>query len=1051
MTGGIGWSRVARRLQAGLVLAASVAAVVVQSVDGASAATSTRLAITTTEVLATPKTLSNLDGVSCGSPTTCITASWPPQRTIDGGGSWTPLHVSDGFFGDWLSDVDCLSATTCFGASGAGLLKTTDFGTTWSILSAPILVFSAAQVSCTDTQHCAAIGSTPTGVGLVTTDDGGTTWTKRELPVTQVLQFDCGSSTFCILVTPTSVLRSTDGGSSWESFPVSSVIGSVDCPSSTVCVAAASGALEVFGPATHTTYSTILSIGSANVACPTATKCVVFGFAFGNSNAQTIDLVGGPVGGVSLPADLGLVYAATCSVGRCIALGESITTGAASSQMAVTASANAPFDTWTGTANPARIEQYIDLACATENVCIVVGGTGQQGARSLSVDLDSKGLIRRTTDGGATWSIITVPADINLIYSVACAASTCIASAWSSDPGGHNTIIVSRDSGSTWSHTSLEMSGVNDSSVECQGSACYVVSVFAGASISRVAVTLDGGQTWPTATTLPGFGLVHCATATSCIATMSDGAQRLYRTVNGGATFEPLPVPSDLNGIAVLDCVADRCFATLSASTGQQLGVTTDLGASWSRAPFNGGTPVLACAPTRCLTLGQNEPVQFAAPTDVGPGGDIGPKLALTEPSSAECPVASRCFVLGSGGSKRGSAVVRLDVRDRAVVAVPPARLLETRSGPNMVTVDGRDQGVGQIPTGAVYPLLVRGRAGVAADAASAMVTVTVTQPVGSGFVTVFPCDQPRPRASNLNFTPGQTVADIAIAPIAADGTICLFTSSTTHLIVDVNGYITADTSGPVAVTPARLLETRAGDGLGTIDGRDQGVGVIESGTVRPLLVRNRGGVAANAASAVVTLTVTDPTLRGFITVFPCDQPIPRASNLNFVAGQTVADVAISPIAADGTICLYASATTHLIVDVNGYLPPTATGLSGVAPARLFETRSGPGLGTVDGRDQGVGIRPRGTAYALAVRGRGGVSVDAAAVMLTVTVTEPVAAGFITVYPCDQGMPVASNLNFVAGQTVAGLAITPIADNGTICLFTSSTTHLVVDVNATVT
>ena len=118
----------------------------------------------------------------------------------------------------------------------------------------------------------------------------------------------------------------------------------------------------------------------------------------------------------------------------------------------------------------------------------------------------------------------------------------------------------------------------------------------------------------------------------------------------------------------LLDCVADRCFATLSASTGQQLGVTTDLGASWSRAPFNGGTPVLACAPTRCLTLGQNDPVRFAAPSDVGPGGDIGPKLALTEPSSAECPVASRCFVLGSGGSKRGSAVVRLDVRDRALV-----------------------------------------------------------------------------------------------------------------------------------------------------------------------------------------------------------------------------------------------------------------------------------------------------------------------------------------------------------------------------------------------
>jgi len=47
-------------------------------------------------------------------------------------------------------------------------------------------------------------------------------------------------------------------------------------------------------------------------------------------------------------------------------------------------------------------------------------------------------------------------------------------------------------------------------------------------------------------------------------------------------------------------------------------------------------------------------------------------------------------------------------------------------------------------------------------------------------------------------------------------------------------------------------------------------------------------------------------------------------------------------------------------------------------------------------------------------------------------------------------MPRASNLNFVAGQTVADIALTPIADNGTICLYTSSTTHLVVEVNASV-
>jgi photosystem II stability/assembly factor-like uncharacterized protein len=1040
-----------RRLQAVLVAAVLLGTSVASPDRGAAA--SARLAVSATEVLSTPKTMSNLESVSCGSPTACITASWPPQRTSDGGASWTSLRVTDGPFGDWLVDVDCLSATTCIGVSGGGsLVRTSDLGTTWSALSLPPDVF-ISSVSCTDEQHCAVIGSSAIQLRFLTTADGGTSWASRDLHFTGApRKLRCGTSSFCLVTTDADVMRSADGGATWTPFPVSTHISAVECPGATVCVAAGSGILEVFGPTTHAEYATIVGTGHAVVACPTATKCVVFDFAFGISSAVMIDLQSGALGGVSLPADLGLVHASTCSAGRCIAVGESVAAGAASSAVAVTASANNPYDSWTGSANSARIERYISLACATENICIVVGTTGQQSARTLSVDLDSNGLVRRTTDGGATWSPVAVPADVRQIYSVACTTSTCIASAWSADPGERSTVIVSRDAGLTWSHTPLSMGGVNDSSVACKGSACFVVSTLVGAANSRVAVTLDGGQTWPTQTTLPGFGLLHCATATSCIATMgTTSGPQMFRTVNAGATFEAVPMPAGAFGVSILDCISDRCFAAVSTATGQDLGVTTDLGATWSRVPFNVGTPVIACAPTRCLVLRQGNTVQFAAPGDVGIDGDRGPKLALTEFSTAACPSVSRCLVLGSGGSKRGSAVVRLDVRDRAVVAVTPARLLETRSGPGVGTIDGRDQGGGPIVAGTVHSLLVRGRGGVPADAASVIVTVTATEPVGSGFVTVFPCDQPMPLASNLNFTPDQTVADMAITPIASDGTICLFASSTTHLIVDINGYVKGGTNGLVAVAPARLLESRSGPGQGTIDGRDQGVGTMGSGTVYPLLVRGRGGVAANAASAVVTVTVTEPVLPGFVTVFPCDQPMPLASNLNYVAGQTVADVAISPLAADGTICLYTSSPTQLIVDVNGYVPPAVAGLNGVAPARLLESRSGPGVGTIDGRDQGIGLRSGGSVYPLLVHGRAGVGGDAGSVVVTVTATQPLAAGFVTVYPCDQPMPLASNLNYVAGQTVADLALTPIADNGTICLYTSSTTHLIVDVNASVT
>ena len=53
------------------------------------------------------------------------------------------------------------------------------------------------------------------------------------------------------------------------------------------------------------------------------------------------------------------------------------------------------------------------------------------------------------------------------------------------------------------------------------------------------------------------------------------------------------------------------------------------------------------------------------------------------------------------------------------------------------------------------------------------------------------------------------------------------------------------------------------------------------------------------------------------------------------------------------------------------------------------------------------------------MRGVGGVPLDATAVVLNVTVDGPEGSGFVTVFPCGGLLPLASNVNFVAGQTVA--------------------------------
>jgi hypothetical protein len=101
----------------------------------------------------------------------------------------------------------------------------------------------------------------------------------------------------------------------------------------------------------------------------------------------------------------------------------------------------------------------------------------------------------------------------------------------------------------------------------------------------------------------------------------------------------------------------------------------------------------------------------------------------------------------------------------------------------------------------------------------------------------------------------------------------------------------------------------------------------------------------------------------------------------------------------------------------------------------------------VDGLLVGLGVRGAGVVTELPVAGRGGVAGDASAVVLTVTVTEPVAAGFVTVFPCGSARPLASNVNFGAGSTVANSVVSGVGVGGAVCVFTLVNTHLVVDVD----
>lgn len=369
-----------------------------------------------------------------------------------------------------------------------------------------------------------------------------------------------------------------------------------------------------------------------------------------------------------------------------------------------------------------------------------------------------------------------------------------------------------------------------------------------------------------------------------------------------------------------------------------------------------------------------------------------------------------------------------------------PQRIADTRSGGE--TVDDRFEKIGAVSAGRALELAVAGRAGIAADASAVVLNVTVLGSQDAGFVTVYPCDQPLPNGSNINYRRGQVIANTVFARLAPDGTTCIHTSATAQLVVDVTGSL-PDSSFDTLDAPARMLDTRAGGEVFDDDARFEKTGRLGGGQTFELQVAGRAGIAADASIAVLNVAAIRPDGRGFITMHPCDQPLPNASNLNYVSGQVVANSVVARLDADGRTCVYTSTTTDLLVDATGTLSDGAYEAL-PAPARVYDSRA---TGeTVDGVAQRTEARRPGTTLELPIAGRAGVPANATAVVLNVTVAQAQTGGFVTVHPRNSERPNAANLNHAAGEVIANSVVAKLGGNGEVCMFTSAFTEMIVDV-----
>jgi hypothetical protein len=361
-------------------------------------------------------------------------------------------------------------------------------------------------------------------------------------------------------------------------------------------------------------------------------------------------------------------------------------------------------------------------------------------------------------------------------------------------------------------------------------------------------------------------------------------------------------------------------------------------------------------------------------------------------------------------------------------VPVPPARLFDTRT----------TQAQPLAPMQRV-DVTVLGAAGVPASGVTAVtLNLTATQTSGPGYVTAWPAGRPQPTASNLNVNgAGNTVAAQVTVGVGVGGKVSFVAQPRAHLLADVSGYfVAADqaTDGRfVPVTPARLFDSRPNDKLA-------------AGTSRDVTVAGAGGVpATGAAAAVLTVTATQTTDAGFVTAWPTGTDRPDASSLNaFAAGQTVPNLVTVPLGAGGAVSFYSQRGTHLVVDVVGYFTdPSAAELSTglfvpLVPARMLDTRD-------PGPPDALGP---GGALVTPILGAGTVpATGVGAVLMNVTATRALGAGFVTVWPSGQARPTASTLNLeYRGQTRANAAIVAPGTQGRATFFTQTGADLVVDV-----
>jgi hypothetical protein len=312
------------------------------------------------------------------------------------------------------------------------------------------------------------------------------------------------------------------------------------------------------------------------------------------------------------------------------------------------------------------------------------------------------------------------------------------------------------------------------------------------------------------------------------------------------------------------------------------------------------------------------------------------------------------------------------------------------------------------------YDMQIAAPGGLPADADAVLVNVEVSSPTQAGYLRVTPGGSNSATAVQ-EFAAGQTISNAVAVKFGPGGTIRLHLSAgSATVFVDVAGVFTR--SGP-------------GDAyLPVPQARVHGPTSLRSGADKDVVVAGRGGIPADADAVLVNVEVSAPSKAGYLRVTPGGSNSATAVQ-EFSAGQTISTLVAVKLGPGGTIRLHLSAgSATVFVDVAGAFVSnrSADAYRPVPQARV----SGP-LALTAGQDRDV-----------VIAGKGGIPVNADAVLVNVEVSAPSRAGYLRVTPGGSTSSTAVQ-EFAVGQTISALVPVKLGPGGTIRLHLSAGTATV--------